>query len=243
MNIIYKYWKRLLACLCLIIMAAGIGIYGYYCDGMSNSELEMEKAAELYEEVIMPTMLNDNVKTTISIDDDSMKVELGYAISGINSLVSFYKEVKGDSTISYELWNDVEKYYVRIVTDGVDNLYSIDITDETRDSLNNYVYMHYITVASYLGVASKERIVSFEPAGENVYYAMSMLGESVYKMLFTIADGNLSNIHMISSDAGNTVDINLDKFNIAEQSVYEKYTVNRVTVDDIIEKLDALVAE
>lgn len=235
MKLIHKYWKRLLAVLLITMLTAGIIIYVYYRNSYETIEGSAEGIA-LYEQTIGGAMSSDNVSTTVIAEDENTKASLRYAISGINSLVSYHKEDKSGEEYLFELWNNMETYYIRTVLDGETSIYKVDVIDDTRDSLNNCFYNYYITISSYLGVANVNRVVSFDKVDENTYNAVAKIEDGEYKLRFSISDGLLSNIYMYESeDMDSSINIQFDKFSINDQSVYEKYATNHCGVDYVIE--------
>lgn len=223
MKSISKYAKKVVICLPLVTMIIFLVICASYQKRSEINEEDTEKDMyiELYEDTIEPAMHSDNVSTTIVAETDEYRSELRYAINGINSLVSYYKEEDGNVYL-FELWNNMEQYYMRSTVDGVTKVYKVDVSDETRDALTSCTYSCYITVSSYLGVANKNRITSFEEVDDNTYKAVANLENAEYELVFTIRDGKLGNICMLNDAYADTnVNICFDDFNISAQSKYE----------------------
>ncbi len=222
MKFVSKYRNRLLACALLIVLTAGIIIYVSYqskSDDKDISESDVSESIRLYEEIISPAMLTDSVSTIFSVGDDKEKLELRYAISGINSLVSYSKKDEDGSFKMLEVWNDTEQYYLKVAEDDTVKSYKIDVTEDSRKELNEYIYGCYITISSYLGVANKNRIVNFQILEDGTYLATSNIEDLVYELHYTLTDGKLSNIQMYNNVYDDRpINIKFDKFDIFEQS-------------------------
>ncbi len=245
MKFVSKYRNRLLAYALLIIITAGIIIYvSFHSNSVEiDSKDNVSESVKLYEETISPAMLTDSVSTTVSVEDNNYKSELRYAISGINSLVSYSKDDKDSSYKMFEVWNNMEQYYMRTVEDGTAKVYKINVDNDTRSELNNYIYSCYITVSSYLGVANKNRIVNFEILEDGTYLATSNIEDAIYELHFIITDGKLSNIEMSDSVYEDTyVNIRFDRFNISEQSTYQD-TADVCDVGYVGKVFDSIMSE
>lgn len=222
-------WKKIIGCILCLCVLAGIIIYGKYHDSNEDVELvdevqtDIEESRAMFEEIIYPAMISDGVRTVVSVEDEKVKSELGYAISGINSLIIYTRDDKESDSCLFELWNNMEQYYMRVMLDGVEHVYKIDMSEDSRSELTNYIYNCYITVSSYLGVANKNRIVAFEELEDGRYHAWSFIEDGKYELFFTLDDGVLTNINMVEKFYENTsVDIGFSRFSVNEQSDYEK---------------------
>lgn len=217
--------SRIIACCILLLLTICIIILGNSCsrddinDGIQDTE--SNKYSKMYEDIISPKMLKDSVSTSVVVTTGDTEAEIRYAMSGVNSLVS-YRNSNPDGDYLFELWNNMEKYFLRYVDDGEEKCYSVEIqNDDDRKNISSCIYGLYITLSSYLGVANKDRVVLFEDLGDGKYRAEAELSEGRYELIFTVGD-YLSNIEMKSDEYPDSlVNITFSKFNLNEQSEFE----------------------
>lgn len=234
MKSLRENWCVIAPWMCFIIAIAGVVIgAGKWYLRYKNPVIEEVDCMELYRSTIEPAMMNGNVRTRVSVRDADGIAEVEYAIHDSNSMVRYYRNDSSGRHL-FEVWNNMEQYYMMTVVDGEEVTYKINVTEDTRDELNNCVYSCFMSVVSYLGVANPDRIVSFGDAGDGQYKAVSEIGGYKYELLFYLFDGSLASIDMKNDNYPDTTTrISFSKYNIAEQSDLEN-TDKECDVSDVL---------
>ena len=227
-------------CLSLCILGVIIGVYGSIRGGNEEAtkEQEVNVVADAYREVIEPTMLKDNVKTVCRTADDVGSVQIGYGISDINTMIEFKRSDPIIGDCEFELWNNMEQYYVHVIYNGEEKTCKINMDDEARSHINVCVTTAYLTTVSYLGVANVDRMESFEDIGDGEYVAQSAIEDAKYSLTFNVEDNILRTITMCTEENPDTsVTINFSEYHVTEFAEYEK-TEDTCDVSYVTEMFD-----
>lgn len=223
-------YKRLAMILTIVAVVSAII---YIAKNHTPTEaVTVNNVSDEYEEKIRPYMFEDNVCTKVIAENDEYRAVIGYAISGPNGY-TVYERKTDDEEFVFELWNNMEQYYLHVIDDGEEWTSKIKLTEESRQDLSDCIYSVYIQAVSYLGVAGKDRIVSFEETGEGIYHANASFQESSYEMVFTV-DEYLKNIEVDTGSPNGSVNIEFTKFKVSDMSEFED-TDKEMSVKEVIE--------